>query len=103
MGTIPDDRDWLNNSDKYWERDVEQALSIWVDIPSGPEADFILSDWMIEATSSLEREMVDKPSLQVGELLTMPWGVEKQEVKNELSRLALAWVLSAVTDPWVRR
>ena len=47
VGTIPDDRDWLNSNNKYWEMAVEQALSIWVDIPSGPEADFTLSDWMI--------------------------------------------------------
>ena len=43
-----------------------------VDIPSGPEADFILSDWMIEATCSLEQEIVDKPSLRAGGLLAVP-------------------------------
>lgn len=37
-----------------------QALNIWVDIPTGPEADFIFSDRTIEATSPLEQEMVDK-------------------------------------------
>ena len=79
MGAILHDRDWLNGSDKYWEIDVEQALSIRLDIPSGPEADFTLSDWMIETTSSLEQEMVDKPSLQVGGLLAIPLGVKKQK------------------------
>jgi len=74
-----------------------------VDIPSGPEADFIFSDRTIEATSLLEQEMVDKPSLPVGSLFAAAWGVEKQEIKNELSRLALTGVLSVVTEPRVRR
>lgn len=100
VGTIPDDKDWLNSSDRYWEMDDEQALSIWVDIPSGPEADITLSDWMIEATSSLEQEIVDKPSLRAGGLLAVSWGLKN---RKQIKRLALARVLSAVTDPWVRR
>lgn len=80
-----------------------QVLSIWVDIPLGPEADFVFSDRTIEATSSLEQEMVDKPSLPLGSLFAAAWGVEKQEVKNELRRLASAGVLSAVTELRVRR
>ena len=91
VGTLPDNRDMLNE-----KMDIEQALSIWVDMTSGPEADFTLSDWMIETTSSPKQEIAGKLSFQVGGFLAVPWGVEKQEVKNELSRLALAGVLSAV-------
>lgn len=61
MGTEPEERDWLNNCERYSEMEAVQALSIWVNIPLGPEADFIFSDRTIEATSPLEQEMVDKP------------------------------------------
>ena len=42
MGTTPDDRDWLNRRERKGEMDAEQAFSMLVDIPSGPEADFDL-------------------------------------------------------------
>ena len=58
---------------------------------------------MMEATSSLEQVIVDRPSMRAGDLLAVPWEVGKQEAKKELNRLALAGVLSAVTDLWVRR
>ena len=54
---------------------------------------------MIEATSSLEHDMEERPSVRTSGSLATSLGDEKQELKNELSKFALAGVLSAVVDP----
>ena len=58
--TVPKDRDKLNRDERQFEMEDATPFSIWLEMPSGPEAVLVFKDVMRRETSSLEQEIEDK-------------------------------------------